>query len=267
MSAAERLDELLADRALVGLDAGEAAELEGLQLELGRAADDSLEHAAAALDLALSAGRREELPPALARRLRSAGRAWVAGREQTAPVSGGPVPEPASRAGSPTMSAPAAGPRSAAAWIAALAAALVALVGWWPRLAGGPGDAPSTPAEARARLASRPGALELPWTATELGAGASGDVLWSQDEQAGYLRIVGLAPNDASVEQYQLWIFDEGREHPVDGGVFDVEAGEVLVPIDAKLRVSRPTLFAVTVERPGGVVVSDQQRIALVAEV
>jgi len=40
----------------------------------------------------------------------------------------------------------------------------------------------------------------------------------------------------------------------------------VLVPIEAKLRVQKPTLFAVTVEKPGGVVVSDQKRIALVAK-
>ena len=40
---------------------------------------------------------------------------------------------------------------------------------------------------------------------------------------------------------------------------------DVLVPIDAKLRVQKPKLFAITVEKPGGVVVSDQKRIALVA--
>ena len=46
---------------------------------------------------------------------------------------------------------------------------------------------------------------------------------------------------------------------PVDGGVFDVPAGaaEVIVTIDAKLAIARPTAFAVTLEKPGGVVVSD----------
>ena len=77
------------------------------------------------------------------------------------------------------------------------------------------------------------------------------------------------APNDPSQSQYQLWIFDGTREkHPVDGGVFDVnEAGEVVIPIDPKLPVGQPTLFAITVERPGGVVVSDQGRIAMVGKV
>ena len=45
----------------------------------------------------------------------------------------------------------------------------------------------------------------------------------------------------------------------IKGGVFDMPAGdgEAIVPIDAKIRVDEPVLFAITVERPGGVVVSD----------
>jgi len=54
----------------------------------------------------------------------------------------------------------------------------------------------------------------------------------------------------------------------VDGGVFDItDDGKVIVPIEAKLPVGAPTLFAITVERPGGVVVSDQGRIAMVGKV
>ena len=68
--------------------------------------------------------------------------------------------------------------------------------------------------------------------------------------------------------QYQLWIFDKGRDvrYPVDGGVFDVSAaGEVVIPITAKLAIGQPTLFAVTVETPGGVVVSERKRIVVTA--
>jgi anti-sigma-K factor RskA len=79
----------------------------------------------------------------------------------------------------------------------------------------------------------------------------------------------GLASNDASAEQYQLWIFDRNQSdaHPIDGGVFDVPAGvdEVIVPIDAKIDVSEAWQFAVTVEQPGGVVVSDRSRLPLLA--
>ena len=52
----------------------------------------------------------------------------------------------------------------------------------------------------------------------------------------------------------------------VDGGVFDVTStGEVIVPITAKLRVDDATLFAVTVEQPGGVVVSKREHIVVAA--
>jgi anti-sigma-K factor RskA len=112
----------------------------------------------------------------------------------------------------------------------------------------------------------------IAWTATKdsTAIGATGDVVWSDETQRGVMRFVGLRPNDASRYQYQLWIFDEKRDkaYPVDGGVFDVPAGatEVLVPIDPRVPVGKAVLFAITVEPPGGVVVSTRERIALVAE-
>jgi anti-sigma-K factor RskA len=85
------------------------------------------------------------------------------------------------------------------------------------------------------------------------------------------MRFVGLPANDTSAEQYQLWIFDGTRDdrYPVDGGVFDIPAGatEVVVPIHARLPVRQAALFAVTVERPGGVVVSSRERIVALAQV
>ena len=102
------------------------------------------------------------------------------------------------------------------------------------------------------------------------GDSAYGDVVWSDATQTGYMRFRGLKANDPAVEQYQLWVFDAERDdkHPVDGGVFDIPAGvdEAIVPIDAKLPVSKAVLFAITVERPGGVVVSDRSRLPLLAE-
>ena len=83
------------------------------------------------------------------------------------------------------------------------------------------------------------------------------------------MRFSGLQANAPTDFQYQLWIFDAERDErfPVDGGVFDIPVGqdEVVVPIDARLPVGEATLFAVTVEAPGGVVVSDRSRIAVVA--
>ena len=75
--------------------------------------------------------------------------------------------------------------------------------------------------------------------------------------------------NDPEQRQYQLWIFDRTRkvEQPVDGGVFDIPAGssEVIIPIDAKVRVHDAFAFAVTVEKPGGVVVSEREHIVVMA--
>jgi anti-sigma-K factor RskA len=102
------------------------------------------------------------------------------------------------------------------------------------------------------------------------GRAASGDVVWHAASQRGVLRFRGLAPNDPRTAQYQLWIVDGDRDarYPVDGGVFDVTAeGEVLIPIDARLPVGRATLFAVTLEAPGGVVVSTRERLVLAAPV
>lgn len=127
------------------------------------------------------------------------------------------------------------------------------------------------PAVARRELlAVSKDVVTLAWTATGDAAakGASGDVVWSPSKQEGYMRFTGLATNDPKVTQYQLWIFDKDRDdkYPVDGGVFDVGPdGEVVVRISPKLHVHQPVLFAVTVEAPGGVVVSKRERIVVTA--
>jgi len=87
-----------------------------------------------------------------------------------------------------------------------------------------------------------------------------GTIRWSDSLQAGELRLSGMPPNDPAVAQYQLWIFDPRRDSlPVDGGVFDIPAGagEIVVPVTARLPVKRPVSFLITREKPGGVVVSD----------
>ncbi|MFT5291368.1 MAG: hypothetical protein ACI8QS_000454 [Planctomycetota bacterium] len=116
--------------------------------------------------------------------------------------------------------------------------------------------------------------VRIEWTATEdpAASSASGDVVWSSTRQEGYMRFRNLSPNDPEQTQYQLWIFDPSRAdweaRPVDGGVFNVPTeAEVVVPIDPKLEVRETALFAVTVEAPGGVVVSDRERLVLTAAI
>ncbi len=121
-------------------------------------------------------------------------------------------------------------------------------------------------------LARDAGALRVAWKATADSAavGAGGDVVWCATSQTGVMRITGLAPNDRRRAQYQLWIFDATRDrrYPVDGGVFDIEPGatEAFVRIVPRVPVGRAVMFAVTVEAPGGVVVSTRERVALLAE-
>ena len=111
--------------------------------------------------------------------------------------------------------------------------------------------------------------VRLAGTDHPLARGGGGDLVWSGDRQEGYLALRGLAEVEPGRGVYQLWIFDatRGDQFPVDGGTFAVEDAETttLVPIHPMLTVRKPTLFAVTLEPPGGVVVSDRKRILLTA--
>ncbi len=177
-------------------------------------------------------------------------------------------------------------PLAWAGWVVAAAAVILLAAAWIlreprpiavvppppppPTSAPVPPPAPS-PGELRAKMLARTDVVRASWVATKDPAakGAGGDVVWSPSEQKGYMRFSGLAANDPRKAQYQLWIFDKNQDAktPVDGGVFDVDraTGDVIVPITAKLQVVDPTLFAVTVEKPGGVVVSKRERIVVTA--
>jgi len=271
----DRQQQLLADRALEGLAEAEALELHGL----GGAGDESFDVAAAAVALA-DLGAAEPMPEALAARVLSGARRRTPGGPAEVEPPGG-TSMPARREGPAAARARrrwGLGPSSG--WITAVAATLLAVLAWNrpPRVVEklvtvevpAPRPRPPTAAERRAELlAQAPDARTIGWAATPdpAATGASGDVVWSGSGQQGFMRIRGLAPNDPARAQYQLWIFDGRRDqaHPVDGGVFDVQAGEVVVPIRAAIRVFDPRLFAVTVERPGGVVVSKRERIVLTA--
>ncbi len=96
-----------------------------------------------------------------------------------------------------------------------------------------------------------------------------GDIVWSDEKQSGYITLRGLPINDQGKETYQLWIYDKSRDdEPIDGGIFNVNAnGEIVIPVDARLRAQHPEKFAITIEKPGGVVVSKGERVAAVATV
>lgn len=120
-------------------------------------------------------------------------------------------------------------------------------------------------------LASAADKIQATWTEAKPDGGKiSGDVVWSSARQEGYLRLRGLPANDPNNETYQLWIVDETRNEktPLSGGIFDVrENGDVIVPINAQLKVRNPKLFAITKEKSGGVVVSSPEKIIAVAKI
>ena len=240
---------------------GELTAEERLRLDRDDPEFAELEAVAAAYDLARSEQSVEPMPEHLAERIRAEA---VLPAAEPAPATVAQIsPQPATQARSQS---------AGLAWFAAAACLIAAIADWWPQ-APEPVPAEPTVAELRVQLAAEdPEVVQFALAGTEdpaAGDEAQGSVVWSQADQRGYMTIRNLAPNDPSQSQYQLWIFDGTREkHPVDGGVFDVnEAGEVVIPIDPKLPVGQPTLFAITVERPGGVVVSDQGRIAMVGKV
>lgn len=289
-SNSERLLELLADRATGGLAVGGAAEIDRLLADHPAMNEDEMELCAAALMLAEVGPVEQGLPAHLAQRIEADAQRRLESMRAVGPVSEAPrsIPFPRTR----PSDARAGSIPAWSGWLAAAAALLLAVIGWWPRgsttapqsgTTGGSvtGTAPPvarSPAQGLADLLRvDPSALKVAWVMPApdspdpaCAGGCAGEVVWSNTLQKGFMVFKGLAANDPSTSQYQLWIFDKDRPEstPVDGGVFDVTGtGEVVVPIDAKLKVGEPILFAVTVEQPGGVVVSKRERIPVLAKV
>lgn len=261
-----RLVDLLTERATIGLDAAAMQELAALLDVHPEWANDTFDLAAVAIDRAL-APPSGVLPGHLRARLEARAMHFDAGAGKPETPTATPVPVTPP----PVSLRPSTRPPTWAGWLAAAAALAVAALAWWPAVTRVPGPVRAE-SEAGA-LEATPGVMRLPLqsTADPAADGASGEVIWSPARQSGFLRIRGLAPNEPARWQYQLWLFDARRDdsYPVDGGVFDVPAGsgEILVGVRNALPVAEVLMFAITVERPGGVVVSRRERVVLLAQV
>ncbi len=269
----DRLSELLAGKALCDLALEEEREFDTLA---ARAAADlstePFELTAAALDLfyiaeeeAIAHSSDEPLPESLAAAIQTSADSVMRTRAVDARTE--PAPQPA-----PTRSEPAIAGRigpdrnssAGLAWLAAAAAIALAAIAWWPA------SAPDLNTKLGNLLTSDAQRVQWKWQGLgELESSAiGGEAIWSQERDEGYMRFSGLPVNDPSVEQYQLWIFDPSQSDatPIDGGVFDIDAdGNAIVEIDPKLSPTGPTMFAITIEQPGGVVVSSRERLVLIA--
>lgn len=230
-----RLQELLGIEATQGLSSAEADELDTLLGLFPEEDPDGFELAAAAVHLALSAPL-EPMPSHLVEKLHLTAAALV----PTRPVS------PKS-----------AGTRPAwLTWVGwAVAASLLAVLvyTYWPKHE-------RTVAEKREQLLKDATAKPESFEGAEKAV--TGNVVWSDAKQEGYLEVKGLAPNDPAKEQYQLWIVDGSRtdpdhKQPVSGGVFNVNAdGTATISVHAAVVVKDAKVFAVTKETAGGVIVS-----------
>lgn len=261
-----RAKELMGAAMLGTLTDAERAELLALQSKL---ASDGVSVAALAEDaelaigeaIAAMGGNAEAMPAAARDRLEAMGRGMVArGSPAVAGrVDGRVLPSKSTSSG-------------LGGWMVAAVATIVAAVGWLK---------PPTPAtvptamQLRTELLAQAGSQQVSWSAGNDPSGkqVEGDIVWNTQLQKGFLRFKGAAKNDPAREQYQLWIFDKARaEFAVDGGVFNVAdnrvdqaSGDIIIPVNAKLKVFDPELFAVTLERPDGVVVTDKGRIVVTA--
>ncbi|HEY0746152.1 MAG TPA: anti-sigma factor [Steroidobacteraceae bacterium] len=277
----EAMVDLIIKQVTEGLSPAEQRALDVLDSEVASAYARDLERAAAAVTLVGSAAP-QPIPAALAEALARQASEHFASVEKVVDlntVRGAAAPH--------SLSPPRASRFGVYGWLAAAACLVLAIFGWLRspappvplpqvvEVVPGPpvepikSPTPPTPAEERAALLANSDSLKIPLAPTKdpAAAGVSGDVVWNPATQRGFMHFTGLKPNDPAVHQYQIWIFDAARDkrYPVDGGVFDVpaNANEIVIPIRAELMVLKPAAFAVTVEKPGGVVVSGREHVVV----
>ena len=278
----ELLNELLADRALQGLDPAQEAQLAELFRRAGIEDDDSFDLAAAAAMLA-SIGPVESAPASVYTRAGQAAESFSREMVNSRNMVGAPalritepdyVPVPPRRISSAWLG-----------WMAAAACLAFAALGWIQIFANRQNALTPAPSlvSLRDKLSQTPDSRRLTWKDWDNPEikGVTGEVVWNEREQRGYMTFRGLPANDPTKEQFQLWIVDaRGLAQRVSGGIFNSNGlnsgwqgevrteeagGELIVEISPRIHVGEPALFAVTIEGPGGTWVSDMKRRVVAA--
>ena len=270
----ERLLDLLCKKASHGLTNEERTELQEIEKTIESSVDvDSLEMTAAAIAMS-GVPASDTLPDHLKARILAQADDYFAA-QNTAESPAIPTVREIRRPSMPIW--------GWLGWAAAAAASLLLIVNIWnskpaetavSNATPAPGTERLSPAQMRDRFMAAVPSSEMVKAEWDKGnvpnLAISGDVVWSDKMQEGYLRFTNLPKNDTGVYTYQLWIFDENQDPktPIDGGIFDVNAeGEIIVPITAKLRARGAKAFAITMEKPGGVMVSDRSKIVTLGSV
>lgn len=255
----EELLDLLTERALDGLSPADELRLGRLLEAAGLTDEDGIDLAAAAAMNAFACTEKAEIdavPASLTEALRAdAGRHFASAPAKANVRS---LEQARTRRAQASGETPTRSWTAGIGWAVAAMLAVVVVISLQPE----PITEGVDPAAARASLLAEAGSTVVEWSRSEIPAynRVTGDVVWNDERQEGYLRLAGMPMNDPAIAQYQLWIVDPDRDaNPVDGGVFDIPSGadEIIIPIDAKLDVADPAAFAITREQPGGVVVSD----------
>ena len=256
-----RFEELEAGRILGDLDEAEIKEWQELSKDPRCQFDGSLELAAAAIEAEFLQAKDEALPEGLLAKLHEGKAGFVS--EQVEPTPDKVVPMTSS------------GGLLKSVQLAWGIAALFAILFVARMMVPGPDDSigpvvvKPTPKQALAKLEKEASDLyESNFGGLGNYEGMSGKVTWSDDKQEGYMTLTNLPTNNPQAKQYQLWIVDPGRDDkPVDGGVFDIPANAdtAIVPIRSALAVNDPKAFVITLEQPGGVVVSKQETVVALA--
>jgi Anti-sigma-K factor rskA len=246
-----RAQELLILRATEGLDASGKAELAELEVE----DRDAFDLAAAAIQ-ASTLDIVDDTPAGLDELIIARGVELVSNKALTAPA----VPavaaqlpermeisltsEPRHRPSRPWR------PRLIATASLAAAAAAAAIVFATTR-----SPTPSSPSASDPR--------ELRGDARRFTLTPMGEVVWSDEKQAGRVRFDALPANDPARQRYQLWVIDGDRDpkFPVDGGLFDSSGGALDVPFTVRLPIGSVRGFVVTLEEARGAVVSRRERV------
>ena len=282
----ERLFELLADQTVFGLSEAELMELKQLKIQFPEWENDlSFELAAAAIGLA-NLDTNKTLPPSLRTKL-------LADADQFFGTKTQEVKSFAPRKNVNSLATETVGnvfevepKRPFWQWlgwaVAATACVALAFNLWLTRVQPNPEVVKNpeiiktpTPELSAAQkreqfLASATDIVKKDWKSPKDEKIVLGDIVWSNTEQKGYIRFRGLPTNSPEKETYQLWIIDETQDQktPVSGGVFDIaENGEIVIPIDAQLKIKKPVMFAVTKEKAGGVVVSKLNQVVAIAKI